>query len=212
MSAPSGAQQQRQSAGGKLPAKHRAGRALIRVLRGAEDPAPDDQGPRLALPDGNNRAEAAEQVGVVRLVRQQELQQARYYRGMLEEQRAVVEEELTRDCELLVRHLADDRNRRRMPRLREAIRLKRREQYQIDCLLESLGARFFWPRPKALPDHRFAIEIHPTRHGYRVRVPDLDLVVTVVSRADAEMSAREHIAVHMGTAISRIAVYVTPAH
>ncbi|MFV8167284.1 hypothetical protein ACNQVK_35105 [Mycobacterium sp. 134] len=209
MSAPSGAQQQRQSADGQLPAKHRAGRALIRVLGGAEEPA--GTGPRLALSSGD-RAETAEQVGVVRLVRQQELQQARYYRGMLEEQRAVVEEELARDCELLVRHLADDRNRRRMPRLREAIRLKRREQYQIDCLLESLSARFFWPRPKELPDHRFAIEIHPTRHGYRVRVPDLDLVVKVVSRADAEMSAREHIAVHMGTAISRIAVGVTPAH
>ncbi|OBG43740.1 hypothetical protein A5670_12695 [Mycolicibacterium fortuitum] len=96
-----------------------------------------------------------------------------------------------------------------MPRLREAIRHKRREQYQIDCLLESLNMRFFRPRPIPLPDHCFTIEIQPKRHGYRVRIHELDQIVTAVSREEAEMTAREHIAVNIGIAISRIAVHVT---
>ncbi|CRZ16823.1 hypothetical protein [Mycolicibacterium neworleansense] len=147
---------------------------------------------------------------VVRLTRQQEVRQARYYRGLLKAQRAEIDADLARDCELLVRHSADDRNRRRMPRLHEAVRLKRREQYQIDCLLESLNRRFFRPQPMPLPDHRFAIEIQPRRHGYRVRIPELDQAVTVASRDDAEMTAREHIAVNINTEISRIAVHVAP--
>ncbi|TMS52401.1 hypothetical protein [Mycobacterium sp. DBP42] len=148
---------------------------------------------------------------VVRLTRQQELRQARYYRGLLESQRAEIEVELARDCALLARHLADGRSRRRMPRLRESVRRKRREQYQIECLLESLNMRFFQPRPMPLPDHRFTVEIEPTRHGYRVRVLELDQVVTAVSRDEAEMTAREYIAVSIGMAISRIAVHVSPA-
>ncbi|NOR00337.1 hypothetical protein HGK72_09725 [Mycolicibacterium fortuitum] len=161
----------------------------------------------LSLADEPERLDAAtERDEVVQLTRQQELRQARYYRGLLESQRAEVEEELARDCELLVRHAADDRNRRRTPRLREAIRRKRREQYQIDCLLESLNMRFFRPRPMPLPDHRFTIEVEPTRHGYRVRIPELDQVVTAVSRDDAAMTAREYIAVSIGIAISRISV------
>lgn len=180
--------------------QQRAGSPLMRVLGVADEPEE-----RL-----DSVAAAAERDEVVRLTRQQELRQARYYRGLLEAQRAEVEEELARDCELLVRHLADDRNRRRMPRLREAIRRKRREQYQIDCLLESLNMRFFRPRPMPLPDHRFTIEVEPSRHGYRVRIPELDQVVTAVSRDDAAMTAREYIAVSIGTAISRIAVHVTP--
>lgn len=177
--------------------QRRAVSPLIRVLGVAEEsegldpPAADDRGE------------------VVRLTRQQELRQARYYRGLLEARRAEIDDELARDCELLVRHLADGRNRRRMPRLREAIRRNRREQYQIDCLLESLNMRFFRPRPMPLPDLRFTIEIEATRHGYRIRIPELDQVVTAASRDDAEMTAREHIAVSIGTAISRIAVHIS---
>lgn len=165
----------------------------------------DDEPERL-----DSIASAAERDEVIRLTRQQELRQARYYRGVLEAQRAEVDEELARDCELLARHLAEDRNRRRMPRLREAIRRKRREQYQIDCLLEALNMRFFQPRPMPLPDHRFSIAIEPTRHGYRIQIPELDQVVTAVRREDAELTARESIAVSIGAAISRIAVHVTP--
>ncbi len=69
--------------------------------------------------------------------------------------------------------------------------------------------RFFRPRPIPLPDHRFTIEIEPKRHGYRVRIHELDQIVTAVSREEAEMTAREHIAVNIGIAISRIAVHVT---
>lgn len=181
-------------------AQQRAGSPLIRVLGAADEPERLD-----------SVAATTERDQVVRLTRQQELRQARYYRGLLESQRAEVDEELARDCALLVRNLADDRNRRRMPRLREAIRRKRREQYQIDCLLESLNMRFFRPRPIPLPDHRFTIEIEPTRHGYRVRIAELEQVVTAVSRDEAEMTAREYIAVSIGTEISRIAVHVTPA-
>ncbi|MEV0669204.1 hypothetical protein [Mycobacterium sp. NPDC050441] len=209
---PSCAEYPRQSLGGQLPRKHRAGGSLIRVLGAADERAPlDDESRRIdGDQDGDNQVVDVRQAEVVRLTRQQELQQARYYRGLLEAQRAVVEEELARDCALLVRHMAKDRNRRRMPRIREAIRRGRREEYQIDCLLESLNVRFFWPRPRSLPDRRFAIEIEPSRQGCRVRIPELDQVVTAVSRAEAEMTAREHIAVHVGTPISQIAVHATP--
>lgn len=177
----------------------RAGSPLMRVLGAADEPEGLD-----------SISSAAERDEVVRLTRQQELRQARYYRGLLEAQRAEVDEELAGDCKLLARHLADDRNRRRMPRLREAIRRKRREQYQIDCLLEALNMRFFQPRPMPLPDYRFTIQVEPTRHGYRVRIPELDQVVTAVSRDEVAMTAREFIAVSIGTAISRIAVQVVP--
>lgn len=140
--------------------------------------------------------------------RPQELEQARYFRALLEERQEMVDAELTLACGLLARHLAAA-GRDRMPRIREAIKQMRREQYRIFCLLESLNSRFFRLPPVASPVRTFSIKVEMTRRGRRLRVPELDEVVATSRGADIEMAAREHIAVHLGTAISRIAVRIS---
>jgi hypothetical protein len=145
---------------------------------------------------------------VVALVRPEESQQARYYKRLLDEQRACVDDDLARLCSAFAETWRGRRHRREERRLREAIRDKRREHYEIDCLLDALNSRFLLAAPALVPARCFDIEVTAERSHWIVGIPELDETFKVARREDVEMLAREHIAVIIGTAIAQLAVRV----
>ena len=137
-----------------------------------------------------------------------EMRQAEYYRTMLDEHRARLDEELAHHCVALAKH-QENGDSQPMRRLRQVIGHKRREQFELDCLLQALNDKFFPSRAtQTRPVRYFAIEITPQARCCRVHIPEIDGGLKIRSRGDAEMMAREHIAVNIGAPIAEIAVYV----
>jgi hypothetical protein len=91
--------------------------------------------------------------------------------------------------------------------LRRLIGQKRREQFELDCLLQALNDRFFpalATRSNAV--RCFDIEITPHGRCWRIRIPEIDGLIKAGSRDQAEMLAREHIAVSIAARIAEVAV------
>jgi hypothetical protein len=145
---------------------------------------------------------------VVRMVRPEELQQARYYSSLLDGQRAHVEDELAGHCAALAKHQAGHGSRRELLQLREAVRQKRREEFTIDRMVQALNTRFFPANPAPTPVRCFDIEVTAGRRQCSIRIPELNESITAGYRDDLEMAAREQIAVSIGAAISAVAVRV----
>jgi hypothetical protein len=149
---------------------------------------------------------AAERLAeVVRLVRPEELQQARYYQAVLDEQRAAISDEVGQLCSALV-----SCGRREARQLREAVRQKRREQFDLDCMLDSLNSRFFPGSVAQLTSQRcFDIALTQQRGWWLVQIPELGEAFKVRCRGEVQLLAREHIAVSLGAAIADVDVRVT---
>lgn len=149
-----------------------------------------------------NRGTAAH---VVALAPIGELRQAEYYRCLLTEQRDRLEQEIADH----VTALESCRVNHRLQELQQKIAGKRREQFELDCLREALQRRFFPSR--ATPARRMrCFDIDVTRHGsgWRIWIPEIDAVTKVRRREDAELMAREQIAVSINAPIVEVAVRV----
>lgn len=127
---------------------------------------------------------------------------------MLGERRARV------DAELAELHLAlkSCKEFGDLPGIRSAsrtIRQQPREQFELHCMYEALQQRFFAARvtqPKPL--RCFDIDITRAGTWWRVRIAEIDGATKVRHRGDAEMAAREHIALSTGTPIAEVAVRI----
>jgi hypothetical protein len=142
---------------------------------------------------------------VVALAQPAEMRQAEYYRGVLGEWRAQVEDEIAVQSAAL----AKCRDMRAMRRLVERIVYKRKEQFELDCLLRALEHRFFPGR--ATPAKTaccFDIEISRRGSWWKVEIPEIAAVVKAGRRDGAEMVARAHIAAVIGRPIEEIGVRV----
>ena len=82
-----------------------------------------------------------------------------------------------------------------------------REQFELYRMYEALQQRFF-PARATQPQPLRCFDIDITRDGawWRVRIPEIDGLTKVRHRGDAEMAAREHIALSTGTPIAEVAV------
>jgi hypothetical protein len=158
-------------------------------------------------PDSDVRPAA----NVVPFVHPADKHQARYYKAVLDEQRAAVAAEIAEltaalsQCEVI-------RDRRGMRRLERRIAEKQDEEYHLDRLHDALDRRFFpWlaVRPAR---RRFDIEVHRRGNSWRIRISGIDEWITARRRQGAEMLARKHIAVVTGMPIAGVAVQVvTPS-
>src|SRR5262249_29442915 len=102
-----------------------------------------------------------------------------------------------------------NRAARELHRLRRLIGDKRREQFELDRLHAALQHRFFPGQSTPMrPMRCFEVEICQCGSWWRIRIPELDAVTTVRQREDAELTAREHIAVIVNTPIAEISVRV----
>jgi hypothetical protein len=147
-------------------------------------------------------------VQVVRLVQPADLGQADYYKTLLDECRARVDTELA-DHYVALAKSQENGDAQRMHRLHQMIRDKRREQFKLDCLLDALQHRFF-PRPvtKAKPSRSFDIEITRDRRWWMIHIPEINGVTKTRQRDDAEVLARELIAIDTNTPIADVTVRV----
>ena len=136
---------------------------------------------------------------VVRVVWPAEMRQGEYYKSVLDEQ-------LAEQCVALAKHQQSG-DSHGVRRLRQVIGQKRREQFELDCLLQALNDRFFpalATRSNAV--RCFDIEITPHGRCWRIRIPEIDGLIKAGSRDQAEMLAREHIAVSIAARIAEVAV------
>jgi hypothetical protein len=142
---------------------------------------------------------------VVAMMPVAELRQAEYYKALLGEQRAHVEDEIRNCCVAL----AQTREQRKILRLRRQLLEKRREQFRLYCLHQALDRRFF-PRTRSRSSHNICFDIDVSRYGslWMIRIPEIDVLAKVSRREEAEMTAREHIAVSIGVPIADVAVQV----
>jgi hypothetical protein len=142
---------------------------------------------------------------VVALAQPAEMRQAEYYRAVLGERRAQVEDEIADQSAAL----AECRDARGMPRLVERIADKRKEQFELNCLLRALEHRFF-PRRAAPPKPVRCFDIEISRRGswWNVEIPEIAAVAKAGHRDGAEMVARAHIAAVIGIPIIEIGVRV----
>jgi hypothetical protein len=136
------------------------------------------------------------------------MHQAEYYTTVLDEHRVRLEAELAHHCVALAEH-QENGDSPGMRRLRQVIGHKRREQFELDCLLQALTDRFFPSRATQTgPVRCFAIHITPQARCWTVHIPQIDGRIKAPSLGDAEMTAREHIAVSIGAPIAEIAVHL----
>jgi hypothetical protein len=142
---------------------------------------------------------------VVAMVPVAELRQAEYYKALLGEQRAHVEDEIRNCCVAL----AQTREQRKILRLRRQLLEKRREQFRLYCPHQALDRRFI-PRKRSRSSHNVCFDIDVSRYGslWMIRIPEIDVLAKVSRREEAEMTAREHIAVSIGVPIADVAVQV----
>ena len=135
-----------------------------------------------------------------------ELRQARYFKTLLHAQRAQVQDELAWHCSRLV-GLKGSNARGCMRHLTQQITEKRREEYELDCLIEALRQRFF---PSAAtprkPARCFDVEVTYRRGSWTIHIPDIDATTKVCQRDQTELAARVYIAVNVGMPIREIAV------
>jgi hypothetical protein len=142
---------------------------------------------------------------VVAFVQPAEMRQAEYYRAVLAERRAQVEDELADQSAAL----AERPDVRGMRRLVETIADKRKEQFELDCLLRALERRFFPRRAKPTnPVRCFDIEVSRRGSWWKVTIPEIAAVAKAGRRDDLEMVARAHIAAMIGIPIAEIGVRV----
>lgn len=164
---------------------------MIRLLR-VEGKAP-----------GESRPRASE---VVSLIQPAELRQATYYKALLAEERAHVRDEIAGRRVALDKHQGRG-DKRATRNLKQVIGEKRREEFELDCLLEAIQQRFF-PRA-ATPitsTSCFDVELRYLAGWWQIRVPELNGLTKVRQRDQAEMTAREFIAVTIDTPIREVAV------
>jgi hypothetical protein len=143
---------------------------------------------------------------VVSLVQPAELRQAKYFTALLADERANVRDEIAGRRVALAKHQGSA-NKRATQQLRQVIGEKRREEFELDCLLEAIQQRFF-PRV-ATPSTSatcFDVELEYVDGCWQIRVPEIGGITKVRRRDHAEMTAREYIAVSIGTPIREIAV------
>jgi hypothetical protein len=142
---------------------------------------------------------------VVALVQPAEMRQAEYWRAVLEQRRAQVDDEIAEQSAALA---ACD-GVRGIHRQMERITDKRIEEFELDCLLRALEHRFFPGRAKpAEPVRCFDIEISRRGSWWSVQIPEVAGVAKASRRGGAEMVARAHIAAVIGRPIAEIAVQV----
>jgi hypothetical protein len=149
---------------------------------------------------------------VVPLLQPADLRQAKYYKRVLDEQRAQVDEQIADHYVALAKFQASG-DLRGIHRLSQTIRKKQREQFELHRLRGALEHRFFPARAtQATPMRCFDIEI--TRDGarWRVYIPEIDGLTKARHRGEAEMIAREHIALSLGKPIAEVAVQVLGGH
>ena len=102
---------------------------------------------------------------------------------MLYEQRAQVQDELASQCSRLMK-LEDSNAKWSIRHLTQQIGDKRREEYELDCLIESLRQRFFpaaaTPRK---PARCFDVEVTYRRGSLTIYIPDIDGIAKVTRRS-----------------------------
>jgi len=145
---------------------------------------------------------------VVPLVQPADMRQAEYYKTVLAERRTHLDAELADHCVPLAED-QDNRDLHGVRHLHQVIGKKRREQFEVDCLLRALDHRFF---PSLASKTRlmrcFDIEIAQKRRCWTIHIPEINGRIKAPSRDEVEMMAREHIAVSIGAPIAEIAVQV----
>jgi hypothetical protein len=133
------------------------------------------------------------------------MRQAEYYRAVLSERRAEVEDEIADHSAAL----AERRDARGMPRLVERIAHNRKEQFELDRLLSALERRFF-PRRATPPKPVCCFDIEISRRGcwWNVEIPEIAVAAKACRRDGAEMVARAYIAAVIGRPIVEVGVRV----
>lgn len=143
---------------------------------------------------------------VVSLVQPAELRQAKYFTALLADERANVRDEIAGRRVALAKQKGSA-NKRATQQLRQVIGEKRREEFELDCLLEAIQQRFFprvaTPGPSATC---FDVELKSVDGWWQIRVPEIGGITKARRRDHAEITAREYIAVSIGTPIRDIAV------
>jgi hypothetical protein len=143
------------------------------------------------------------------LVQPAELRQAKYFTALLADERATVRDEIAGRRVALAKHQGSA-NKRATQQLRQVIGEKRREEFELDCLLEAIQLRFF-PRV-ATPSTSascYDVELRYLDGWWQIRVPAIGAMTKVRRRDEVEMTAREYIAVSIGAPIREIAVRFT---
>jgi hypothetical protein len=138
------------------------------------------------------------------------IHQPRLFRQLADtiDQRAHVDDEIAN----ALAEPQDSGNTRGMLRARQRIAEKRREQFELDCLREALGHRFFPAQAKpAKPPRCFDITITYNGCWWKVEIPEIRGITKTRRREDVEMSAREHIAVAIDARIAEVAIRVVDA-
>jgi hypothetical protein len=135
-----------------------------------------------------------------------DLRQARYFKTVLYEELAQVQDELASQLSRLVK-LKGSNAKGSIRHLTQQIGDKRREEYELDCLIESLRGRFFpaaaTPRK---PVRCFDVEVSYRRGSWTIHIPEIDGTTKVRQGDQAELDARVHIAVSVGMPIRQVAV------
>jgi hypothetical protein len=133
------------------------------------------------------------------------MRQAEYYRAVLGERRTQIVDEIADQSAAL----AERPDVRGMRHLVETIADRRKEQFELDCLLRALERRFFPGRAKPpKPVRCFDIEVNRRGSWWKVNIPEIAAVAKAGRREDVEMVARAHIAAVIGMPIVEIGVRV----
>jgi hypothetical protein len=144
----------------------------------------------------------------VALIRRADTRQAEYYKTLLDEQRAQVDEDIADRYMKLAKCQANG-DLRGMRQVRKMIRQMQTEQYAVDCLREALEHRFFpTPAAHASPVHCFDVEITRHRSWWSIHIPAINDLTKARHRGDVDMRAREQIALSTGIPIAEVAVQV----
>jgi hypothetical protein len=142
------------------------------------------------------------------LVRPGDIRQAEYYKSLLDEQWAQVDEDIADRYMALAKSQANG-DLRGMRQVRRMIQQIQREQFALDCLREALEHRFFPTRPvHASRVHSFTVEIVRHRSWWSIHIPAINDLTKARHRGDVEMRAREQIALSTGIPIAQVAVEV----